>query len=260
MEPSEAGASPTAAPADRLEKLSTSARGWHTIQMAVLGFIGICGILRTASSPAPRAVQWLAAALAVAALAAACVAIFTVGRVAYPVGDVTDGASAVPGAAGAAARLRTGIRLTIVALILAVIAALSGWWPAASTTVAVAVTATTSGQALVRPARQRASRCHQRPYHQRRRHRARPGHRPGPPRRAVLASLPDTRSPPTCSRIPAPCRHIQRPLSGHRCRSARPRNAPEPPLGAATWSAVLAACAAPNRMICMRPTRMAGRG
>src|SRR5437764_4569853 len=151
MEPSEAGAAHTAAaPADRLERLSASARGWHTIQMAVPGFIGICGILRTASGPAPRAVQWLAAALAVAALAAACVAIFTVGRVAYPVSDATDGASAVPGAAGAAARLRAGIRLTRVALILAVIAALSGWWPAASTTAAVAVTAT-SGQAWCGP-------------------------------------------------------------------------------------------------------------
>jgi len=148
MEPSEAGAGhAAAAPADRLEKLSSSARGWHTIQMAVLGFIGICGILRTASSPAPRAVQWLAAALAVAALAAACVAIFTVGRVAYPVSDAADGGSAVP---GAAARLRAGLRLTIVALILAVIAALSGWWPAASTTAAVAVTAS-SGQAWCGP-------------------------------------------------------------------------------------------------------------
>jgi hypothetical protein len=152
MEASEAGAAHTvAAPADRLEKLSASARGWHTIQMAVLGFIGICGVLRTASSPAPRAVQWLSAALAVAALAAACVAIFTVGRVAYPVGDATRGTSAVPGVADAAARLRAGIRLTVVAVILAVIAALSGWWPSASTTTtttaaAVAVTAT-SGQA-----------------------------------------------------------------------------------------------------------------
>ena len=158
MEPSEAGAARTAAaPADLLDKLSASARGWHTIQMAVLGFIGICGVLRTASSTAPRAVQWLAAALAVAALAAACVAVFTVGRVAYPVSDATDGASAVP-AAGAAARLRAGIRLTIAALILAVIAALSGWWPAASAsasasataTAAVAVTAT-SGQAWCGP-------------------------------------------------------------------------------------------------------------
>jgi hypothetical protein len=155
MEPSEAGAARTAAaPADRLDKLSASARGWHTIQMAVLGFIGICGVLRTASSTAPRAVQWLAAALAVAALAAACVAVFTVGRVAYPVSDATDGASAVP--AAGAARLRAGIRLTIVALILAVIAALSGWWPAASAsasasaTAAVAVTAT-SGQAWCGP-------------------------------------------------------------------------------------------------------------
>jgi hypothetical protein len=34
--------------------------------MAVLGFIGICGVLRTTDSPAPRALQWVAAALAVA--------------------------------------------------------------------------------------------------------------------------------------------------------------------------------------------------
>ena len=61
MEPSEADAArQVVAPADRLEELSASARGWHTIQMAVLGFIGICGVLRTTSSPAPRAVQWLA--------------------------------------------------------------------------------------------------------------------------------------------------------------------------------------------------------
>jgi hypothetical protein len=51
---------------------------------------------------------------------------------------------------GAAARLRAGIRLTVAALILAVIAALSGWWPAASTTAAVAVTAT-SGQVWCGP-------------------------------------------------------------------------------------------------------------
>ena len=151
MEPSEAGsARPAAAPADRLSELSASARGWHTIQLAVLGFIGICGVLRTASSPAPGAVQWLAAALAVAALAVACLAIFTVGRVAYPVGDATDDASAVPSAAHAATRLRAGIRLTIVALILIVIAALSGWWPAHSSTTAVAVTGTT-GQAWCGP-------------------------------------------------------------------------------------------------------------
>jgi hypothetical protein len=151
MEPSEADAArPVAAPADRQGELSASARGWHTIQMAVLGFIGICGVLRTANSPAPRAVQWVAAALAVAALAAAALAIFSVGRVAYPIIDAADGASAVPSARQAAARLRAGIRLTIVAVILAVIAALSGWWPAPASAAAVSVTST-SGQAWCGP-------------------------------------------------------------------------------------------------------------
>ena len=148
MEPSEPDAAPSAAgPADRL---SASARGWHTIQMAVLGFIGICGVLRTSDSPAPRAIQWVAAALAVAALAAASLAIFSVGRVAYPVNDAADGDGALPSAGQAAARLRAGIRLTIVAVILAVIAALSGWWPAKASTAAVAITGT-SGQAWCGP-------------------------------------------------------------------------------------------------------------
>jgi hypothetical protein len=118
--------------------------------MAVLGFIGICGVLRTTNSPAPRAVQWVAAALAVAALAAASLAIFNVGRVAYPVIDAADGASAAPSVRQAADRLRAGIRLTSVAVILAVIAALSGWWPASASTSAVAVTST-SGQAWCGP-------------------------------------------------------------------------------------------------------------
>ena len=148
MDPDEPSVPQSAvAPGDRLERLSASARGWHTIQMAVLGFIGICGVLRTTNSPAPRAVQLLAAAVAVAALAVACVAIFTVGRVAYPVGDALHGDRAV---AAGTARIRAGIRLTIIALILAVIAALSGWWPSPASNPAVAVTGTT-GQAWCGP-------------------------------------------------------------------------------------------------------------
>ena len=150
MERTGAGAGPVPGPADRLEGISASARGWHTIQLAVLGFIGICGVLRTADSPAPRAVQVLAAALAVAALAAASTAIFAVGRIAYPIGVTASDASSLPAAAQATARLRAGIRLTIVAVILAVIAALSGWWPASQATAAVAVTGT-SGQAWCGP-------------------------------------------------------------------------------------------------------------
>src|SRR5262249_20514953 len=152
MEPSETGAArPVAAPGYRLKELSASARGWHAIQMAVLGFIGICGVLRTADSPAPRAVQWLAAALAVAALAAASLAIFNVGRVAYPISDASDGASPLPPAGQAASRLRAGIRLTVVAVILAVIAPLSGWRPPPSRTPAAVAVTGTNGQAWCGP-------------------------------------------------------------------------------------------------------------
>src|ERR1700759_5468658 len=110
MDPDEASVPRSAvAPGERLERLSASARGWHTIQMAVLGFIGICGVLRTTSGPAPRAVQWLAPARAGAALGRASLSVFTVGRVAYPAGDALDGDRAVT---GGTARLRAGIRLT----------------------------------------------------------------------------------------------------------------------------------------------------
>src|SRR5947207_3434685 len=88
-------AQPVTAPADGLEKLSASARRWHTIKMALLGFIGICGIVRTAGSPAPHTIQWLATALAFAALAASSPSIFTVGRLALPFNDSTDGTSSV---------------------------------------------------------------------------------------------------------------------------------------------------------------------
>jgi hypothetical protein len=97
--------------------------------MAVLGFIGICGVLRTTSASTPRAVQVLAGILAVAALVVACLAILTVGRVAYPVNAAIDHGDGVPEVARAQRQLRMGIELTVLAVILIVIAALSGWWP-----------------------------------------------------------------------------------------------------------------------------------
>ena len=235
MEPDEAGAAHTAAaPADRLEKLATSARGWHTIQMAVLGFIGICGVLRTASSPAPRAVQWLAAALAVAALAAACVAIFTVGRVAYPVGDVTDGRQRC---AGCRWRRRPAAHRDQ--------AHDSGFDPGGDRR---ALGLVAGGQhhrccrrhrhqrpGLVWPARQRASRCRQRPYRQWRHLRAHPGHRPGPPRRAVPVGPAGTHSPANCRRIPARADASGKPCPVTAAGAPGPLNAPEPPIGAVDW-------------------------
>jgi hypothetical protein len=43
----------------RLAELRTSARGWHGVQLAVLGFIGLCAVLQgQADSPAPRALPF----------------------------------------------------------------------------------------------------------------------------------------------------------------------------------------------------------
>ena len=127
MQSGEPAGAPGPAVEDPLSRLSGTARGWHTIQLAVLGFIGICGVLRSGTD-APTAVQWLAAALAVAALAVAVLAIFLVGRVAWPLPEQSP--IGYPQRVGqASARLRAGVRLTVVALALIVIAALSGWWP-----------------------------------------------------------------------------------------------------------------------------------
>lgn len=120
MEPSE---SPPSHP------VVESARGWQRAQLAVLGFIGLCGVLWAGGDPeGPAWLQWLAGALVVLALVLVCLAIYLVGTVAYPV----VGRSEVPAretAAGDSARLRAGIRVTFVALALLVVATLSGWWP-----------------------------------------------------------------------------------------------------------------------------------
>ena len=128
MQPGEPGGAPR--PGAGADRLSAAARGWHTVQLAVLGFVGICGVLRsTAAAEAPRVVQWLALGLAVAAFAIACLAVLLVAGLAYPIRSADaapDGAELRRGAA----RLRSGVRLTVAALVLAVLATLSGWWPA----------------------------------------------------------------------------------------------------------------------------------
>jgi hypothetical protein len=116
-------------PGDAMQRLSSSAQGWHTIQMAVLGFIGICGVLRSSSTSIPSAVQILAAILAITSLAVACIAILLVGQVAYPLNAAIQKNDVKAEIEQGQRRLRTGIMLTVVALILIVTAALSGWWP-----------------------------------------------------------------------------------------------------------------------------------
>jgi hypothetical protein len=78
------------------------------------------------------------------ALLVACWAIFLVGRVAWPVRS----AGTAPGGSaqsGAARSLRAGLALTVVALILASLAATSSWWPAKARGGAAAVVTTSTG-------------------------------------------------------------------------------------------------------------------
>jgi hypothetical protein len=128
-------------PEDPSTRLSSAARGWHGIQMALLGFIGFCGVLRDGGS-APSWLQWVAAILAGLALVFAAGAIYNVGRVAYPFYGGTvhhfDGQQQLE---SAGSRLRRGIQMTFLSGAAVAIAAVSGWWPGAGGTAAAASTA-----------------------------------------------------------------------------------------------------------------------
>jgi hypothetical protein len=97
-----------------------SARGWHQIQLAVLGFVGLCGVLQRGRPENPDWLQTLAAVLIFGALATALVAIAVVGRVAWP--------PARP-PAHPAAQLKTGILLTFLAVAMLALGTSSMWWP-----------------------------------------------------------------------------------------------------------------------------------
>jgi hypothetical protein len=107
---------------EAVESASTrdSARGWHQIQLAVLGFVGLCGVLQRGRPENPMWLQTLAAVLIFGALAAALFAIFVVGRVAWP--------PARP-PAHPARQLKTGIVLTFLAVAMLALGSTSMWWP-----------------------------------------------------------------------------------------------------------------------------------
>jgi hypothetical protein len=113
-----------------LDRLIASARGWHSIQIAVVGFIGACGVFRDGSGDtAPSYFQWLSMALAVVALILAVSATYVVGRVAYPFyggPPIADEAAAV---AAGSAKLRAGVRTTVLAILLIGVASVPSWWP-----------------------------------------------------------------------------------------------------------------------------------
>ncbi|MCH0538959.1 hypothetical protein I3F58_05195 [Streptomyces sp. MUM 203J] len=121
-----------------------SARGWHTVQLAVFGFVGLCGVLKSGTPPVPRWLEAAAGVLVLAALAVACWATYLVGRVAWPLpGRALD-------AARAGRRLRSGLWLTFLAVLLVAVATATAWWPSP---------ADANGTALVRVTTSAGSVC-----------------------------------------------------------------------------------------------------
>jgi hypothetical protein len=115
----------------RIGELRVSARGWHGVQLAVLGFIGLCGVLQQdAGADNPGWLQLLAGLLVLAAFATACVATVLVALAAWPVYAARRPAQDEDGeVASTSRRLRTGITLTYVAVAVLALATSSAWWP-----------------------------------------------------------------------------------------------------------------------------------
>jgi hypothetical protein len=129
MAESEVGAQP----AGRLAELRLSARGWHGVQLAVIGFVGLCGVIKRESPSVPTWLEVLSGILVLAALFLACLATYLVGRVAWPLYEPRRRAAADdddPGEiARSSRRLTRGLMLTFVAVALVALASAASWWP-----------------------------------------------------------------------------------------------------------------------------------
>ncbi|MCW2712763.1 MAG: hypothetical protein JWP24_2957 [Marmoricola sp.] len=117
--------------ASRIGELRGSARGWHGVQLAVLGFIGLCGVLQQEPvSGEPHWLRVLSGLLVLAAFALACVATVLVALAAWPIYAPRTRTPDEDGeVASTSRRLRLGITLTYVAVAVLALATSSSWWP-----------------------------------------------------------------------------------------------------------------------------------
>jgi hypothetical protein len=137
---------------DRLAELRASAKGWHGVQMAVLGFIGLCGVLQRDDAGDPTWLQVWALLGAVAALLTALWAIVLVGRAAWPLyGAQPEIASDTEYDARLRAtsrQLSRGLALTFVSVALLALATASSWWPSRSSAAGLVEVRADSGQTV----------------------------------------------------------------------------------------------------------------
>jgi hypothetical protein len=99
------------------------AREWSKVQLGVLGFTGICGVLQSGGSSRPLWLQNASGIAAVVGLLVAVIAVGVVGIVAFPLGRGPMNPPA------AARRVQLGIALTFVAVAFTALSSLSLRWP-----------------------------------------------------------------------------------------------------------------------------------
>jgi hypothetical protein len=105
-------------------RLQDSAREWQKLQLAVFGFVGLCGVLTgDAGSARPLWLQDLSGIAALAGLVLAILAVTVLATVANPLTARPISMSA------ASRRLSAAIVVTFVAVGLTALSALSMWWP-----------------------------------------------------------------------------------------------------------------------------------
>lgn len=118
---------------DRLAELRVSAKGWHGIQLAALGFIGLCGVIQTGDSTDPWVLQVLSGILVLVALVLACAGIVLVGRAAWPLyrGDPAAMDGGETAVAIVSRQVTRGLLMTFMSLAALALATAASWWPQA---------------------------------------------------------------------------------------------------------------------------------
>jgi hypothetical protein len=120
-------------PSGRLAELRLSARGWHGVQLAVIGFVGLCGVIKRETPSVPTWLEVLSGILVLVSLFLACLATYLVGRVAWPLYDPRRRAGTDDDDPGeivrSSRRLTRGLLLTFVAVALVALASAASWWP-----------------------------------------------------------------------------------------------------------------------------------
>ena len=129
---------PPAAAPDRLSELRSSAQGWHGIQLAALGFIGLCGVIKTGDGTDPWALQVLSGILVLVAFVLACGGVYLVGRAAWPLygggrEPAPEPEPASPGDVAAIAlvsrQITRGLLMTFLSVAALALATATSWWP-----------------------------------------------------------------------------------------------------------------------------------